>query len=365
MKKRNPSLDILKFCAMILIVLHHYQQIYEVSFSGINFYGGKFNFGWVVELFFELSGLVIIKYIPRIKEGLAFREFILKRYFRIAPVMIPSVLVYAFIYSWESSLVTGTWATGKITLWNILITCLGIQNGWVCENPGINNPLWYISVLLLCYVVFYILTALAARIHTSEINLYIAVIFLGIAIQTCRWEAPFLMFNTSRGYTAFFCGILLGIAAERFRPGKRVTGISFLTAACLTLLLIQGQTFSEDHINLWLTFLYYPALILFFCGNTFSKVRENRIAGILGRLSFDAYIWHNCCFNLIHALDTVFGKKLDFGSYEVAFICILASLMWSLLSYFILEIPAEKAANRLLAFLFPAETKNSVMEKAQ
>ena len=357
MKKRNPSLDVLKFCAMILIVLHHYQQIYAVSFKGINFYGGQFNLGWVVELFFELSGLVIVKYIPRIKKGLTLREFYLKRYLRIAPVMILSVLAFSIIYSWKSSLATGIWATEKITLWNILITCLGIQNGWVCTNPGINNPLWYISILLLCYVIFYILTALAARIHTSESYLYMFMILLGIAIQTCQWEAPFLMFNTSRGYTAFFCGILLGMAIERFRPGKRTAGISVLIAVCLTLLLVQGHMFMKDHINLWLTFLYYPAVILIFCGNTFSKLRGSRVAGILGRLSFDAYIWHNCCFDLINALNTAFRLEIDFGLYQVAFVCVLVTLVWSLLSYFILETPAEKMVNRFLARQFPADAE--------
>ena len=57
--ERNDGLDIIKVIATIIIVFHHYQQVTGVIFDGINFYGGKFPFGYVVELFFIISGYVI------------------------------------------------------------------------------------------------------------------------------------------------------------------------------------------------------------------------------------------------------------------------------------------------------------------
>ena len=38
-KERNYSLDFLKIIATILIVFHHYQQILNVEFRGVNFFG--------------------------------------------------------------------------------------------------------------------------------------------------------------------------------------------------------------------------------------------------------------------------------------------------------------------------------------
>ena len=54
---RNYALDALKVAATIIIIFHHYQQLTNSSFSaGINYYGGWFYFGMMVELFFLISG---------------------------------------------------------------------------------------------------------------------------------------------------------------------------------------------------------------------------------------------------------------------------------------------------------------------
>lgn len=60
MKKNLQGIDILKIIAATLIVMHHYQQVFKLEFSGINFYGGAFNFGYFVELFFMISGFLTL-----------------------------------------------------------------------------------------------------------------------------------------------------------------------------------------------------------------------------------------------------------------------------------------------------------------
>lgn len=72
MEKKNTreySLDFLKVVATIIIVFHHYQQGFGVAFSKFNFAGGKFYFGYIVELFFVLSGYFTYKYIKKIAGG--------------------------------------------------------------------------------------------------------------------------------------------------------------------------------------------------------------------------------------------------------------------------------------------------------
>ena len=58
MNSRNTAIDIMKISGATLIVLHHYQQGTGIVLRHIAFYGGKFNFGYVVELFFLISGLL-------------------------------------------------------------------------------------------------------------------------------------------------------------------------------------------------------------------------------------------------------------------------------------------------------------------
>lgn len=39
-------------------MFHHYQQVFNLHFNGINFYDGAFNIGYFVELFFIISGFL-------------------------------------------------------------------------------------------------------------------------------------------------------------------------------------------------------------------------------------------------------------------------------------------------------------------
>lgn len=51
-KRRNAAIDFLRIGAATLIILHHYQQGIGITFKHISFFGGAFNFGYLVELFF-------------------------------------------------------------------------------------------------------------------------------------------------------------------------------------------------------------------------------------------------------------------------------------------------------------------------
>ena len=55
--ERKYSLDVLRIIATILIVFHHYGQVTGLYLEGhINYWNGRFYFGYVVEFFFLLSG---------------------------------------------------------------------------------------------------------------------------------------------------------------------------------------------------------------------------------------------------------------------------------------------------------------------
>jgi len=98
-KARNNSLDFLKIIATILIVFHHYQQALNVEFTQINFFGGKFYFGYLVELFFLISGFLMFNYIEKIKQGLNFESFFINRVKRFLPlVAIAAILYECLIY---------------------------------------------------------------------------------------------------------------------------------------------------------------------------------------------------------------------------------------------------------------------------
>lgn len=157
-KQREYSLDFIKILATVFIVFHHYQQVIGVYFDkGINFYNGKFYFGYMVELFFVLSGYFMYSYIEKIQKGVTFRKFFLKRFLRLFPLMMLGAISYEVFLAIYQNMYQSSWFDIQTTLWGTIIASLGIQDGWALPNPCVNNPTWYISVLLLCYIIFTLL----------------------------------------------------------------------------------------------------------------------------------------------------------------------------------------------------------------
>ena len=155
MNKRLCGLDFLKIAATILIVFHHYQQIVGTAY-GADVFSVNFDLSLMVELFFIISGYLMYRYIGLIESGLSFPQFYIKRFLRFFPILtICAITMTVFAYLYKSLYGEFYFGVDTYSLWTILITSLGIQEGWGITNPGINNPTWYISYLMLCYIFFY------------------------------------------------------------------------------------------------------------------------------------------------------------------------------------------------------------------
>lgn len=236
MSERKYSLDVLRIAATILIVFHHYQQITGAYFEGrINFWNGRFYFGYVVEFFFLLSGLFMYRYMEKIDGGLGFKDFYLPRAVRLLPLVFISGITYEVFLAIYKSVCSGDWFGVSVTFWGVIINALGIQDGWVFPNPMVNNPTWYISVLLLCYLVFFMVTYWAKRWNVPRVYFYVFLILLGCGAQTYSINIPFLNASSSRGYYAFFFGLLFAGAMNKL---ERQNSLS-----------LYGQLYDSDIYN--------------------------------------------------------------------------------------------------------------------
>ena len=156
MKQRDYSIDFIKIVATVLIVFHHYQQITGAYFDdGINFFNGTFYYGYIVELFFVISGYFMFSYISRIEDGLSFPIFYFNRFIRLFPIMAMGAVAYEVFLVIYQHTYQSSWFDNMPTFWGTIIASLGIQSGWGLPNLCVNNPTWYISVLMLCYILFY------------------------------------------------------------------------------------------------------------------------------------------------------------------------------------------------------------------
>ena len=148
-KKRDFALDILKFICSIIFVLTHYEAQFGVHFPVISFGFGKLYMGIVNELFFIVSGYLAYNSINKILNGFSFNRYFSSKVIRLVPLAAISTVLYGIM----------TYVTrhgAGFSVWKIVVTALGIQAGGPFNEMFVNSHLWYLSVLLLCHAVFFI-----------------------------------------------------------------------------------------------------------------------------------------------------------------------------------------------------------------
>ena len=96
---RNYSLDFLKIIGATGIVFHHFQATTGARYNNfINFWGDWFNWGYLVEMFFILSGYFMYRYIFAIQEGkFTLSEWWKKRAVRLLPMSAISVVFFEIV----------------------------------------------------------------------------------------------------------------------------------------------------------------------------------------------------------------------------------------------------------------------------
>lgn len=185
-KQRLLSLDVLRIPATIVILFHHYQMYTGARFKYINFWDGKFFFGYLVELFFVLSGYFMVEYIDRIKKGLSFKHYMLKRIIRLLPMVAIGAIFYEIIVIVYNKIFLTSWSGVQLSVWSTIISALGMQIGGVFNDYNVNAPAWYVSVLMLCYIFFFLLTYISKKVNVSENILYAIMICVGGGYSNIR-----------------------------------------------------------------------------------------------------------------------------------------------------------------------------------
>ena len=359
--ERNYGLDVLKIIATVLIIFHHYQQAFEVLYSsGINFYGGSwFYWGILVELFFMISGYVTVKYIPLIQaQKISLKDWYIKKVIRLLPLVALSVLVYESLLYIHSPICDGCSACGdaKVNVWGAIITALGLQAGGVFRNPMINDPTWYISVLIIAYVVFYIVTLASQKFGIPVWYAYIAMILLGCGIQTYGISLPYLNSMTGRGYAGFFMGVLIAMYVKKYGISKKLSILSFSVSALVVYLcLFHSNGVEAEHRNL-LSFILFPSMVLSTESNAVKKLFHHDFWRIWGQCSYNAFVWHIPMI-LVLALAADF---VDIAPYiphrKTMYLFALLVETVGVVSHFAIEKPLTHAAKRVVYMISAAHT---------
>ena len=347
MKKRLYSLDFMKYCMMIFVIFHHFQQLTDTDFPGIDFYYGALDLSPLVDGFFILSGFTAIYGLDKLKRT-SFYDYMKKKIIRLYPMAMIAVTVNLILdYLYYKTY--GVWFS-EPGLWKIFNSyLLTFQGGPVAGiSFAINPPTWYICVLLICYCLLYFLVQLSDRLGVDVKILLAVVMFIGVGGYMYGFNLPFLTSETSRGYTGFFWGMLLSYWYTKMGRNKGFFAFSAALFAGIVAAGIKDITLYYD--NEWgiAVFMLWPALIyvLIFLNDLFRA----KIFGVLGCAVYEMYIWHVAGLLVMMIINGNFGFP---GVYTKPVMVGFTALMTlaGIALYYLAEKPLTE---RLMKRNFPA-----------
>ena len=346
MKKYCSRLDLLRFLAALVVAFFfHYIIVFGDSPVGGNIIGDALNKygGYVVELFYVVSGFVMyIAYAERIREGQTyFTKYITDRVVRLYPAMIISVVLtiipmwlgYAF---WDTAVASDS----AVTLLAIFLNLLGLNGGTVSGYTfmtSVNGPSWYITVLLICYLVFYGIIKLCRGSKGAENVAFIFIIILGIFFYLNSMNIPMMFVCCTRGYVFFFIGVFL---AQIY---GRTNWIGNLIMCAISIIMIwmyffasKHELFISDSLELGL-FIVCPIVMLFIGFFPLEYICSNVVVKFLGGISFGIFLWNLPVFIWVRFVEKYMDESFDYGSITTYLLIVAINCTVGVLSYILID----------------------------
>ena len=345
MKKRINSLDFLKFICALEIVASHCESRYGSQFLLVA-KSNIFRRDDVVDLFFIISGIMCAIGMNKIKTAKA-EEYFSKKIIRLYPMAMLTVVLEYFVFCIVKAF-TGV-LIDSVGIWK-LIRSMFISYTWglTGEIRGdiINTYLWYIEVLLLCYIVSFFLIKLSAKGLNIVIS-SLAMMLLGIHVICSGITLPLLNLYTGRGYLGFFLGMILYFIWEKLLNSKISTGQAFMAGLALLAILwmdIAAPDYFFDNIFFIEEFIMYPCLICLFV--YFDFLFKGDVWQKLGGISFEIYIWQSFGFCLTMVM-SLYGYSIEFNLKQTLIFTALLVICAAFV-YFTLEKLMIKKLNNLI-----------------
>jgi peptidoglycan/LPS O-acetylase OafA/YrhL len=299
-RPRNPSLDLLRFVAIALVMGRHldrcpdtYPQMIRNAFTLIR------RGGWIgVDLFFVLSGFLI--------SGLLYSEF--KREGTISPLRFyvrRGLKIYPSFYLMIGfTLVLGLFFGGSMSGTALLSELLFFQS----YSPGIWNHTWSLAVEEHFYIVLPLFFLLLLRLNHSLHLVPLSALAIGIGCLAARIATCFLadeyshlinLYATHLRIDSLFFGVMIGYFYHFHNEAfvQRLTPWRYWLVAAGSLMLTPAYMFQLETT----TFIYTGGLTLFYLasgamltGMVLSKPSGWLVVWLawLGECSYSTYLWH-------------------------------------------------------------------------
>lgn len=347
--KRIYSIDFLRVIASIFIVLYHYQIFGGYYFyGGLNFAGGKFDFSTMVEFFFLSAGFFEVS-AAKCRE-MKFRKFFITKAARLIPQVALSVIAYELFAFINNRLRIEPPLT--VSLPGSIITALCLHGIGIFDNTWINGATWFVSVLLLCHIIYFGIVRICKKIRLNCLIPFALMIILGLSLKFIKPDLPFLTVYTGRGYCMFFFGCIMAYLIKKYGTSDTASSSAYdfkldvvieavLWPVIIGILIAHFTIRDFPMKGLLLYFIVYPGFFMLFGFGSLRKRFRSELWGKLGNITYDVYVWHGPMI-ILHGIITHFMPEMHISYYVTESAFVLFMFLFGALMYRLVDKPLNK-----------------------
>jgi len=345
-KKRNSTIDLLKFVFSIVIVLHHsyllegVEKTHGIFLSGVS----SIDFFFITAGFFMAATIVKNSTTPHI-DGLGSETVLFLRK-RISPIF-PYVL-FGFVTTLISRmLIQGSSyinSTHELlgTFWEISFLRMA---GFKTTN--VNNATWYLSAMFIAMFFLYPIVRKNLDLWMKALCPATAIMIYGYIIaefSSLRQPSSFWCGVAYKGLLRAFAGLMLGIGiyalCQKFKSTKFkplfMWFFSLTEWSCYALAIIIMFRFEKNYYDCFVILLFAIGITITCSGHSALSNKINfKFANTLGKFSTVLYLNHYLFTFITPAITSRF---LPGASYQTIILIYFAiSISWSSIVMLLVE----------------------------
>jgi len=362
-KEQFKNIGVLRFIGILVILYFHvtlcglYNSIVDLSpiVSTLKYNASNGNI-WVM-FFFIMSGFFFFRYTNFAND---FFYFFIKKVIRFWPIIFFSVFVYNIL-----SHFTPMTYHRYINIFTLLL----LNNvGFTGNNMGNLHPIWFVSVLFWTMCLYFYITKIFDK---KYVNLFMGIVpFFSIAfITNSTFFPPAVYFNfINIGILEAMGGLSIGYWINEIYNMYNCKKVSSknnilmilisITEIYLLIFIINNTVFHKMNFMNFLPLLF-AFIMLFYLflikKGWVSQLLENKNFSFIGQYVYSIFVTHIIIFDLINE---VFWKihpyfvinHLLFNTFAV----ILLSIMFGVITYYLIEKPIGKWLNSCWKKLLPS-----------
>jgi len=319
---RVEFLDFLRGIAIFLVFLAHTHHLITIDF--VHQFGNLFSRG--VQLFYLVSGYTIFMiYIDKLQNRKDFHKYLIKRFFRIMPLLYILIPVYYFTFGLSLKF------DSSLPDWYHILSHYTLLFGFHSDTmSSIIAPAWSIFDEFL----FYIILGVSLLIFNVRNNIFRYVIilliisFLTFILSNIFYSnqmilKTYLFLSPLTQIFIFFVGGGIYIMSKKITISKGIFSLSTI------ILLIYSVFLHSTTLSVYLSVILFSIMILFLSQN---KLKYNRFFLFLGKISFSFYLIHYGIIKLFEKYDL-----FRLNPYLSIFMMFIVTLILSLLSFKYIE----------------------------